>query len=144
MCSRCEKSFRTKPLLSAHVRAIHLDERPFKCKKCNKKFRRRAVLILHERIHTGEKPFTCDVCERPFNSKVHLKRHMKIHTGDRPHKCSHCDKTFIQAYNLTAEETPNSITQIIELCYLRFPNFHKSPVTSLGSRSFTAYLPSCQ
>ena len=42
----------------------------------------------------------CKICDRGFKRSSHLKRHMLIHTGDQPWKCNVCDKRFSQACNL--------------------------------------------
>ncbi|XP_030053452.1 zinc finger protein 845-like [Microcaecilia unicolor] len=92
--SECNKCFRTKGELKLHERTHHTGEKPFKCAECDKCFRMKGDLTRHKRTHTGEKPFKCSECDKCFSQQWNLQLHKKIHTGEKPFKCSECDKCF--------------------------------------------------
>ena len=79
---------------------FHSDEKPYKCKVCDRGFTRKTTLKVHQRIHTGEKPYKCKDCDRGFSQKTALNIHQRIHTGERPYKCKDCDKCYAQAGGL--------------------------------------------
>lgn len=64
-CRNCEKAFKRLDHLNVHIGYRH-SERLFKCERCNKKFVRKYDLNAHVRTHTGEKPFTCEICGKSF------------------------------------------------------------------------------
>lgn len=73
---------------------LHINEKPFQCNICNKKFKLKGSLQKHLRIHSGEKLFHCDTCNRNFSQKGHLEEHIRIHSGERPFHCNICDRKF--------------------------------------------------
>ena len=77
-CRYCEKSFKGKSHLTIHER-IHTGKKSFKCKSCNKTFTHSSNLHKHERIHTGERPFQCKTCKNDFTQLGHLNKHMRSH-----------------------------------------------------------------
>ena len=83
---------------------IHLDEKQYKCKECDKLFKQLYNLNQHTRTHTREKPYKCKSCDKQFNNTGDLKRHVSIHTGEKPYKCKSCDKQFSNSSDLKKHE----------------------------------------
>ncbi|XP_071444254.1 zinc finger protein 667-like isoform X2 [Hetaerina americana] len=65
-------------LLKTHIRTVHCDTKPFKCKyDCSLSFKTKGSLMRHMRRHTGERPFRCKQCNRSFRESGALTRHLK-------------------------------------------------------------------
>ncbi|XP_060554865.1 zinc finger protein 34-like [Ruditapes philippinarum] len=123
LCQTCGKSFTTKHTLQQHVNA-HTGVRPYQCTKCgkcftyeaalrdhrfthiesktftceypgcDKAFRQRSALKMHEKIHKNPNQFECTECGRGFTQKQALQRHINSHKGFKPFRCKYCDRTF--------------------------------------------------
>ncbi|XP_053873646.1 zinc finger protein 585B-like [Malaclemys terrapin pileata] len=95
---KSESGSRRKPRAQAGDlqgrRTGRVAERPHACPSCEKSFKDRTALIIHQRIHTGEKPFTCAECGKRFTQKQHLTTHQRTHTGERPFSCAQCGSSF--------------------------------------------------
>ena len=102
-CTTCEKIFKKKDYLKIHER-IHTGELPFECMACNKRFKRMHHLETHHRIHTGEVPFECETCKNRYKTIGQLKVHERIHTGEMPYECKTCKKRFMQMHSLKTHE----------------------------------------
>ena len=111
-CDQCEKKFSQSGGLNKHRKKAHQlpslkiqkvksneknEISQFKCNICNKYFKYKSQLKLHERMHVGEKPFKCDYCEKKFSRSTYLLLHKKRHTGDKPYKCEFCGKGKIDS-----------------------------------------------
>ena len=57
-------------------------ERPFPCKFCEARFKKKQHLQNHERIHTGEK-YVCVLCGQGFSRLHILKHHVMRKHNDR-------------------------------------------------------------
>ncbi|XP_032376358.1 telomere zinc finger-associated protein isoform X2 [Etheostoma spectabile] len=100
-CPSCDKSFKSKYYLKVHNRR-HTGERPFGCHKCGKRYFRKENLLLHEiRDCTKVQTYTCVTCSSTFKGKEELRLHVVTHTGTMPHKCSTCPEQFMHKKNLT-------------------------------------------
>ncbi|KAE8292780.1 Telomere zinc finger-associated protein [Larimichthys crocea] len=100
-CPICDKSFKSKYYLKVHNRR-HTGERPFGCLKCGKRYFRKENLLIHEiRDCARVQTYDCATCSATFNTKEELRLHVVSHTGDMPHKCSTCPEQFMHKKNLT-------------------------------------------
>nr|XP_060638708.1 zinc finger protein 398-like [Anolis sagrei ordinatus] len=104
-CPECERCFPHPSSLSKH-RLWHSGERPHTCGECQKSFRLKINLHLHQRSHAASSSvakagsYICGECGRGFNHHSNFLRHQMIHTGERPYSCGECGKTFIRKEHL--------------------------------------------
>ena len=104
----------------------HIQEKPFSCSKCDKKYLRESEVKVHERTHTKEKPFGCPTCHKIFISSSDLCRHKTTHTNERPFKCKLCNKTFTRKCHLKRHEK----------------NFHNVPIQNLRAKDYVFQMSS--
>ncbi|KAF2800804.1 hypothetical protein K505DRAFT_355368 [Melanomma pulvis-pyrius CBS 109.77] len=50
-------------------------KRTYRCRHCNRLFKRSEHCARHERVHTQERPFPCNFCDRRYARKDLVKRH---------------------------------------------------------------------
>ncbi|XP_018399873.1 PREDICTED: zinc finger protein 665-like [Cyphomyrmex costatus] len=120
-CELCRYKSRIKSNLTSHMVSMHADDERFKsnkhlyvrgisykCETCNKEFKNKKNLHIHERIHNDEKPYECDFCKRKFRIKYTLTSHIvamhadderfksnkDLYTGGVSYKCGTCNKEF--------------------------------------------------
>lgn len=95
-CLDCDKVFNKACYLTQHNKSFHAGEKPFKCKRCGKRFPEEPLYEEHCSKHAGDKPHKCAQCPKQFNHKTDLRRHLCLHTGDKPFACGVCGKGFIR------------------------------------------------
>lgn len=76
-CAVCDKRFSCKQNYEVHYKAVHENQRPYKCEKCQKSFSYLNSLKCHMLMHTDktEKLYTCGVCNKGFNHPSSLVYH---------------------------------------------------------------------
>nr|XP_019933184.2 zinc finger protein Xfin-like isoform X2 [Aedes albopictus] len=76
-CELCGATASTFPLLRDHFRAMHAPEEPYvMC--CDKRFIRRYDLLHHVKWHVNPNAFQCELCQRQYKSKDALVMHQQI------------------------------------------------------------------
>lgn len=80
-CETCTGKFSSSKELSEHVKAQHPDQWKHLCPKCGKRFRRNLQLNLHMTVHSNERPFKCKYCNKMFSRKHLLGMHERRHLG---------------------------------------------------------------
>ena len=71
-CQICQVEIRSN-YLNQHINDLHIKERKFQCKICDKFFSSAPALYLHNKRH--EKKFECHVCSKMLPTKGHLVNH---------------------------------------------------------------------
>ena len=100
VCEVCQKSFVRRDQLQVHM-SVHSKEKSFLCVTCGTSYTRQTHLIEHnKRVHIGEKRFSCKDCEKSFFSPQQLKRHNRIHNGEKPYGCHFCKRQFSRSHHL--------------------------------------------
>ena len=100
-CEICSRTFSNKSKLSQHMN-IH-EEEEMLCVECNKVFKNRYYLKLHNQSsHSGDGA-NCSECGKWFNTAVTLKNHVKrMHRRVNNHICNDCGRAFFAPGKLNA------------------------------------------
>ncbi|XP_064466594.1 zinc finger protein 236-like [Ornithodoros turicata] len=79
-----------------------IENRPFQCKDCGKRFRRSNHLKVHARSHDNKQ--ICSTCSRSFANLSLLRAHARTHASTvntpREHRCEQCNARFATGFSL--------------------------------------------
>ncbi len=92
-CATCLKVFRLRRLLRMHEQ-VHSEPRLACPEAgCNRRFRKRFNLTAHlDVVHRGWKNFPCELCGKRYYNESKLKAHASTHTADK-FICQHCPRS---------------------------------------------------
>lgn len=118
-CPECDKSFRSKSVLTKHLASHELPKivpsrsptisEPAQCEECGQLLPNAYRLRAHMKSsHSSEKPFSCSLCSRRFKWKHSLQNHLRVHTKEQPYACTHCPRTFAQLADKSRHELTHS------------------------------------
>ncbi|XP_053696045.1 zinc finger protein OZF-like [Sabethes cyaneus] len=101
-CHLCDKRFALKPNFLTHVKYHSIPDDQFKCKFCNRGFKKKHLLQEHSVIHSDreDRPFKCHLCPNTFTRQDRLDFHIKAHLGEKPFKCTRCSSSYIHERDL--------------------------------------------
>ena len=72
-----ETNVKDDPLNISDVQAKDWKEKPYFCNKCDKRYKQKAHLSAHvSSIHEGKRPYKCSMCEATYTANVNLKLHI--------------------------------------------------------------------
>ncbi|XP_074038467.1 uncharacterized protein isoform X5 [Leptinotarsa decemlineata] len=87
----------------------HTDDKPYKCKICQKGLATKSSLRQHFLGHTGVKSFKCDYCKSVFARESTLKRHLLTYSHKKQHKLEFCEKSFEEESTVQLKGTENKL-----------------------------------
>ncbi|KAM5138934.1 uncharacterized protein ACMZJ9_016390 [Mantella aurantiaca] len=103
-CFKCERTFKRFVHLSSHYQRAHQSDGDLTCSECGKKFSKMKALLLHYMRHTGERPFVCTGCGKTFTSQICLNNHYGLNSKKKQYECYECGKLFGLKHSLLKHE----------------------------------------
>ena len=88
--------------MQVHVKAFHLNERPFACDKCDSKFAHKHLLARHKRLHDNPQPAAKKARKDAFVPPTLLESITGDRPGPRNFACQFpdCSLSYKRAYDL--------------------------------------------
>ncbi|XP_064018537.1 zinc finger protein 69 homolog B-like isoform X2 [Pogoniulus pusillus] len=89
-CNDCMENFSSQSFLILHQRH-HTKRHCILCPCCNRSFTWASDFVRHQWSDTGGRPYQCGICQKTFKRRYHLSVHQRIHVRqERP--CPHRDQ----------------------------------------------------
>lgn len=137
-CHICGKYLSTKSGLNVHLKSIHSDSRPYSCNFCQKAFKTKPHLKIHQIVHSESYQYKCDVCQKAFKSKQALRIHQTVHSSVRLYHCKNCHKTFktmhcLKSHQIVHSESYQFKCNICEKSFKRRSQLRKHQMAHSGS-----------
>ena len=119
-CDSSQKTFKSGKTLQIHQAKVHevkLEERPFICLKCEKRFKLKNHLKNHAKICKGFKDYIkCNDCKKKFKSNESFKKHMKICKPAKRYNCNECESSFVSFKEITDHRLQKHKNVVCDIC----------------------------
>lgn len=122
VCSICDKALTAERSLKSHVRTMHTNERPNKCKECDETFHSRQKYFYHKQTCHEDPRYDCPDCGRHFPALWMMKRHNLLHTSHSDYVCPECGRRFREAVYLRYHLLRHGEAQTCHVCGKLKPN----------------------
>ena len=102
VCPHCGQIYRSKQILTQHIRRHFDTGDKYPCPKCPQKFKTWCELYYHSAVHTVERNFICDICNKGFKAKRDLRNHKVRHAEKdvKKFQCSYCQLMLKNKFTL--------------------------------------------
>ena len=91
-CKICRFKASSSGSLKVHTKLLHKDKEViYKCTNCNKEYKSRDSLYVHNRSEHEMKKYNCNMCEYSAKQKSNLSTHIKAVHFDERYLCKLCD-----------------------------------------------------
>lgn len=102
-CEVCSETFDELYRLQQHTQKKHNVRASIKC--CNRVMYKKCRIIEHIDAHVNPNQFHCELCNKSYKTKYYLDLHnVKSHSSseEKPFKCEKCHRSFPKAFLLRA------------------------------------------
>ncbi|RZF37826.1 hypothetical protein LSTR_LSTR007188 [Laodelphax striatellus] len=104
-CELCSRKYDSWSVYKKHMKS-HLEDKPYRCKKCPATFNVPNNLLLHEATHNTDN-LSCPIkdCLKRFNRLASLKAHLNSHQQEESLFCTECGDEFNNQLQLDKHAT---------------------------------------
>ncbi|KAG7172889.1 serine-rich adhesin for platelets-like [Homarus americanus] len=100
-CSQCPRMFKHLDKLTLHLWNEHEIGTVAKCQLCDFSSPLHSSLVQHANSHITKDCNTCAVCNKKFKTRATVKTHLRVHRGEEVmYKCECCPVMYSQKFNL--------------------------------------------
>ena len=120
-----------------------IEELPFFCKLCGRRFKKKKYMQKHFRMKHGDnqgQSSACRFCGKVFSENAEVIKHERCHTGEKPYNCRYCKKPFRQVSQRNVHERTHTGERPHE-CQYCHQRFRQSAARDSHERIHTGEMP---
>lgn len=100
-CSQCPGTFKNLDKLTLHLWNEHEIGTVARCQLCDYSSPLHSSLVKHAASHITKECITCAICSKKFKTRATIKTHLRVHRGEEVmYKCESCPVMYSQKFNL--------------------------------------------